>query len=106
MKLNYKLEVYIPEEHLTKVKNALFKAGAGKIGDYDCCCWQSKGEGQFRALNGANPYLGEIGETEYVVEYKVELICDGKCIDNVIKALINSHPYETPAYSYWKVNTD
>ena len=71
----YKLCVYVPEEHCEAVKRALFEAGAGKIGDYDSCAWQTKGEGQFRPLKGSDPYIGQEGSVERVPEYKVELVC-------------------------------
>ena len=52
----YKIEFYVPESHLEAVKRAMFGAGAGKIGNYDSCCWQIKGLGEFRPLEGATPY--------------------------------------------------
>lgn len=94
----YKICFYVPESHLDIVKNQLFSAGAGKIGQYDCCAWQSKGEGQFRALQGSKPFLGELNRLEKVVEYKVELVCTKQNIEFAIRALKASHPYETPAY--------
>lgn len=94
----YKLSFFVPESHLELVKTALFETGAGKIGDYDSCCWQIKGLGQFRPLAGSNPFLGESGELEKVEEYKVEMVCDEDCIKQAINALKNAHPYEEPAY--------
>jgi len=104
MKKIYKLEVYVPEEHLERVKQALFAAGAGRIGNYDSCCWLTKGQGQFRALDGSQPYIGQQGEVETVVEYKLEQVCAIDLIDDVVKALKDAHPYETPAYHYVMVN--
>lgn len=101
----FKLEFYVPEDHLKKVKEALFSAGAGAIGDYECCCWQTKGTGQFRPGESSNPYIGSRGEIETVAEFKVELICNKDRITQVIDALKNSHPYETPAYAYWEIYT-
>ncbi len=94
----------MPESHLKKVKDAIFKAGAGVIGNYSCCCWQTKGTGQFRPLEGSHPFLGEKGQIETVLEYKVELVCAIELIDEVVAALKQSHPYETPAYQYWKTH--
>lgn len=94
----YKICFYVPESHLDTVKNELFAAGAGQIGQYDCCAWQSKGQGQFRALQGSKPFLGELNRIEKVVEYKVELVCATHSIELAIQALKASHPYETPAY--------
>lgn len=101
----FKLEFYVPEDHLEKVKDALFSVGAGAIGDYECCCWQTKGTGQFRPGEGSNPYIGVSGEIETVSEYKVELICKEEIIEQVIDALKTSHPYETPAYAYWEIHS-
>lgn len=99
------LVVYIPEEALEKVKRAMFSAGAGRIGNYDQCCWQTKGEGQFRALPGANPAIGEVGAIERVTEWKVEIVCDAACVGAVVKAMKQAHPYETPAYHFSEVRT-
>ncbi len=100
-----KLEVYIPETHLGKVKAAMFAADAGQIGNYDYCCWQTQGVGQFKPNDKSNPFIGEKNKIETVSEFKVELVCDENYIEDVIKALKQSHPYETPAYQYWKVNS-
>ncbi len=93
-----KLCVYIPSSHLEPVKAALFAAGAGKIGDYDQCCWQCVGQGQFRPLVGSQPFLGEQGKCEQVEEYRVEMVCEDARISAVIQALKEAHPYEEPAY--------
>jgi len=93
-----KLTFYVPESHLEPVKQAVFEAGAGRIGDYDSCCWQVAGQGQFRPLDGANPFIGSQGALETVSEYRVEMICTEPCIEAVIQALKASHPYEEPAY--------
>lgn len=93
-----KLTVYIPGEALEAVKAALFAAGAGSIGNYAHCCWQIEGRGQFKALDGSDPYLGEPGKMETVREWRVEMVVAKECIDAVIAALKASHPYETPAY--------
>jgi hypothetical protein len=92
------LVVYIPESHLDVVKNALFAAGAGKIGDYDHCCFQSEGMGQFRPLAKAQPHLGKVGELEKVKEWRVEMVLENSLRSAVETALKESHPYETPAY--------
>ena len=93
-----KLCVYIPSSHLEQVKAALFAAGAGKIGDYDQCCWQCVGQGQFRPLAGSQPFVGEQGKCEQVEEYRVEMVCEEARINAVIQALNEAHPYEEPAY--------
>ena len=100
----YKLEFYVPESHVDKVKMAVFKAGAGKVGNYDCCCWETKGKGQFRPCEGSQPFVGTKDKIEKVEEIKVELIVPEENMDATIEALMESHPYETPSYQYWKVN--
>jgi len=102
----YYLIVYIPESHLETVKQALFAAGAGKIGDYDCACWQIKGTGQFRPLEGSHPYTGEQGKLETCEEYKVEVIFKDECLNEVITALKKSHPYEEPAFAVLRTEND
>lgn len=99
----YKLTFYVPVTHVEIVKSALFAAGAGRIGDYDCCAWQVLGVGQFRPLTGATPFLGQIGEIEQVAEYKVEMVCAQAVLTAVMSALKASHPYEQPAYDVVKL---
>ncbi len=89
---------YVPIENVEEVKNALFSIGAGQLGHYDCCAWQTLGSGQFRPLQGANPSIGKIDAIENVQEYKVEMICDSKIIEKVVKTLKEVHPYEEVAY--------
>ncbi|KAE8303299.1 hypothetical protein GL50803_004355 [Giardia duodenalis] len=101
----YRLDVYVPEEAVETVKEALFAAGAGKIGNYDCCCYTTKGVGQFRPLPGSNPAKGSLGNVCVCAEDKLEMIVADGCIDSVIEALRKAHPYETPAFQYWKVNS-
>jgi hypothetical protein len=99
----YKICVYVPDTHLQQVKVALFAAGAGRIGNYDSCCWQVLGEGQFRALEGSAPYIGQQGIVETVAEYKIELVCEDSLVNQAIAAMKQAHPYETPAYDVWKL---
>lgn len=94
----YKLTVFIPEEALDQVKSALFAAGAGKIGNYEACCWQVKGTGQFKPLSGSQPHIGVQDRLETVQEWRVEMVVATAHIQQVISALQQAHPYETPAY--------
>jgi len=94
----YKLCFYVPDSHLESVKNAVFAAGAGRIGDYDSCCWQVLGEGQFRPLTGSAPFLGQHGELERVAEYRVEMVCEAANIGASVAALLAAHPYQEPAW--------
>jgi hypothetical protein len=99
----YKLAFFVPSSHVEQVKNALFAAGAGRIGAYDCCSWQVLGQGQFRPLDGSQPFIGQAGEVEQVQEWKVELVVSDELIRQAVAALKNSHPYEVPAYDVWKL---
>ncbi|MBS7663558.1 YqfO family protein [Pseudomonas lalucatii] len=100
----YKLCFYVPESHLHEVKEAVFAAGGGRIGQYDSCCWQVLGQGQFRPLQGSQPYLGRVGEVAQVAEWKVELVVADESIHQAVKALKQSHPYETPAFEVWRLS--
>ena len=99
----YKLTVFIPEAALEGVKSALFTAGAGRIGNYQQCCWQVKGVGQFMPLSGSSPHIGSQDKLEAVEEWRVEMVVNRDCISTVIAALEQAHPYETPAYDVIEV---
>lgn len=95
----YKITFYVPPSHLEPVKQAMFEAGGGRIGHYDCCAWQTLGQGQFRALEGSQPFLGKQNQVECIEEYLVEMVCDEVNLTGCIAALKKAHPYETPAYT-------
>ncbi|WP_446808450.1 NGG1p interacting factor NIF3 [Methylomonas sp. 2BW1-5-20] len=101
----YKLSFYVPASHAEQVKQALFEQGAGRFGHYDNCAWQVLGEGQFRPLAGSEPYLGTIGDTQQVAEYKIEMICADDLIKPVVQTLLACHPYQQPAYEVYKILT-
>jgi hypothetical protein len=97
----YKLVFFVPESHLEQVKAAVFAAGAGRIGNYDQCCWQIAGVGQFRPLAGSNPFIGQAQQLEQVPEYRVEMVCEDALINAAVAALRSAHPYEEPAIDVW-----
>lgn len=97
----YKLVFFVPESHLEPVKAAVFATGAGRIGDYAQCCFETRGQGQFRPLAGADPFLGHPGELERVAEVRVELVCEDRLIRDAVAALRAAHPYEEPAFDAW-----
>ncbi len=99
----YKLAFFVPASHVEVVKAAVFAAGGGRIGDYEHCAWQTLGQGQFRPLDGSQPFLGQTGQVEVVEEWKVELVVADDLITQVVAALRQSHPYETPAYEVWRL---
>lgn len=100
----YKLCFYVPESHLDVVKTAVFAAGAGRIGKYDSCCWQALGHGQYRPLEGSEPYLGFHGQVHQVAEWKVELVVADELLHDAVKAMKKAHPYETPAFDVWRLS--
>ena len=98
----FQLIFYVPSSHLEKVKKAVFSAGAGRYKNYDHCCWQTQGQGQFRPLKNSNPFIGKLNQVEKTEEYKVEMIVKNESIQAVVAALVDAHPYEEPAYSILK----
>jgi len=98
------IQCYVPTDYAETLKSALFAAGAGTLGNYRQCCWQTLGQGQFFAGEDTNPAYGKPGTCEYVSEIKLEMICDNDVINDVIHAMHEHHPYETPAYAYWPIN--
>ena len=97
----YKLCFYVPVTHIDAVKQAIFDAGAGKMGHYKECCWQTKGEGHFVPLKGSQPHIGTMDEHTVVEEYKVETLCETSILTAVIHAFKQAHPYETPAFDVY-----
>ena len=101
----YKISFFVPIDYAEKVKQALFNEGAGTMGDYAECSWETLGTGQFKPLAGSDPFIGSPNKLERVQELKVEMLCDEKLIKNAIKALKQVHPYEEPAYEVVKLES-
>lgn len=99
----YKLCFFVPPSHLETVKNALFAKGAGRIGLYEACCWQTLGTGQFKPMSGSQPFIGESDQLEQLDEWKVEMVCDDALIRSVVDELKRVHPYEEVAYDVWQL---
>jgi dinuclear metal center YbgI/SA1388 family protein len=93
-----KLIVFVPSGHEQPVAEALFSAGAGQIGTYDQCSFRSRGEGTFRPGQGANPFVGEIGQTEHTDEIRLETIVPRRKLARVLEKMQKVHPYEEVAY--------
>lgn len=98
----YKIIIFVPESHLEELKSALFECGAGKNGNYDQCSWEVKGKGQFRGLEGSDPYIGDKFEKIVIDEYKLEIGCKSSVVKSAIAAIEKIHPYETPVYEIYK----
>jgi len=101
-----KLVTYIPQSHAEKVRNAIFDAGAGVIGNYDKCGFTVPGTGSFRPNDMANPFVGEKGETHYENEIRFETILYSHLKTAVINALIDAHPYEEVAYDLYSLGNN
>ncbi len=101
-----KLVTYVPEGHLEKVREALYTAGAGVIGNYDQCSFSSKGTGTFRANEGSNPFVGTKGKLHTEPEFRLETIVPRHLSAKVVSALANSHPYEEVAYDLVSLEND
>ena len=93
--------VYVPEDHVDAVRDAMFAAGAGAIGNYDECGWAVPGKGTFRPLEGANPYAGEQGMREAMEEQKLEMVVEPWKLTDVLAAMKSTHPYEEVAHGIW-----
>ena len=96
----------VPHSHATTVRNAIFNAGAGNIGEYDSCSYNLQGEGSFRAKQGANPHVGEIGEIHFEPEVRIETVIPVMRKNEVVRALIAVHPYEEPVYDLYPIDNE
>lgn len=99
----YNICVYVPSSHKDSVFNALSKAGAGAIGNYKNCGYFINGQGTFLPNEKATPFIGKIGKQEMVNEVKIEMTVEEKYMEKVVTAMLEAHPYETPAYSAVKL---
>jgi len=100
--MDRKLVVFVPPEALDRVRDALFAAGAGTIGDYERCSWYTEGTGTFLALPGADPAVGAVGEEERVSELRLETVFPAERAADVVGALRAAHPYEEPAFDVYE----
>ena len=91
-----KLEIFVPKTHLDAVREALRKADAGHVGNYDCCLSYSETTGCWRPLPGSSPYLGEVGALCCEAEYKVETVCLAEKVEETLRLVRAAHPYEVP----------
>lgn len=96
-----KLVVYVPETHADKVREAMGKAGAGLVDDYERCSFSVKGVGRYIPLPSAHPFIGKVGKLEEVVEERIETFCYKKDLKRIIKAIKKVHPYEEVAFDVY-----
>jgi hypothetical protein len=93
----------VPEEALDATRDAVFAAGAGRIGAYERCSWYAAGTGTFLGGPGTSPALGEAGREERVPELRVETVVPNTALDDVVAALRAAHPYEEPAVDVYRL---
>ena len=98
-----KLVVFLPREALDAVRDAVFAAGAGRIGDYERCSWYTEGTGTFLGGAGTDPAIGEPGREERVIELRLETVFPAERHEDVIAALRRAHPYEEPAFDVYEL---
>jgi hypothetical protein len=96
-----KLVVFVPREALDTVRDALFEAGAGRIGNYERCSWYTQGTGTFLAGEGSSPALGEVGREQRIAELRLETVFPADRQEEVVEALRRAHPYEEPAFDVY-----
>jgi dinuclear metal center YbgI/SA1388 family protein len=99
--LLFKLAVFVPTEHLAKVADALFNAGAGDIGAYDRCSFRTEGAGTFRPGEATDPFIGSIGTEETVAETRLETVVPKEKLGRVVARMVKAHPYEEVAYDIY-----
>lgn len=89
-----KIVIFVPLTHADSVREAMGKAGAGKIGNYAHCSFSTRGVGRFKPEEGAHPAIGEVGKPEVVEEERIETVCVRQILKQVIEAIKAVHPYE------------
>lgn len=99
----FKLIVFVPIDSKESVKEAIFKTGAGSLGNYSHCCFETQGVGQFMPLEGSDPAIGAHNSLEKVDEVKIEVICNKENLKEAIKSMISVHPYEEVAYEVYEL---
>ena len=93
-----KIVTFVPNDYAEAVSAAMCASGAGNIGNYDSCSYRMMGEGSFRAKEGADPFVGAVGEVHHEPEMRIEVIAHKADKDAVVEAMMKAHPYEEPAY--------
>ena len=99
--MSVKLVWFVPADALDATRDAVFAAGAGRIGGYERCSWYAEGTGTFLGGEGTVPALGEAGREERVAELRVETVVPDERVEAVVTALRAAHPYEEPAFDLY-----
>jgi dinuclear metal center YbgI/SA1388 family protein len=101
-----KIVVFTPDKDLAKVSDAMFAAGAGRIGQYRECSFRLAGTGTFFGSEETNPTIGEKGRREEVAEWRLEVLCASRSVEKVVAALRSAHSYEEPAYDVYPLRSE
>ncbi|MBA7529351.1 GTP cyclohydrolase 1 type 2 [subsurface metagenome] len=101
-----KLVTFVPDEYAEKVRTAIFEGGAGTIGNYDSCSYNTSGQGTFRGGENTNPFIGEKGKMHFEKETRIETIVPQHLVPDVVKRLLESHPYEEVAYDIYPLQNE
>jgi hypothetical protein len=99
----HKLVWFVPREALETTRDAVFAAGAGRIGDYERCSWYTAGTGTFLAGEGTNPSIGQVGKEQRVSELRVETVVSADRAHDAVAALRAAHPYEEVAFELYEL---
>jgi len=102
---SYKVVVFVPQGYEDRVRQAMSEAGAGRIGNYVECSFQTEGTGTFKPLPGAQPFSGEVGKLEKAQEFRLEMVVSGNKLSQVLEAMVSAHPYEEVAYDVYPLWT-
>lgn len=101
----HKIVVFVPVTHAEAIREAMAKAGGGRMGNYSHCSFSVTGIGRFRPGKGAQPAIGEVGKLETVAEERIEFACHSALVREVIAAIVSAHPYEEPAIDVWALES-
>ena len=102
-KKRYKIVLYVPESHSEKLREAIGNAGAGIIAKYTHCTFTIKGIGRFKPGEGADPTIGKVGKLEEVSEDRIETVCEGYKLKEILRVIKEVHPYEEPATDVYPI---
>ncbi|MDP3953699.1 MAG: hypothetical protein Q8P99_02675 [bacterium] len=100
-----KIVVFVPESHADAVREAIGKAGGGRLGKYSYCSFTTKGIGRFKPEKGAHPAIGKVGKLEAVLEERIEIVCDREFLNDVVRAIRGAHIYEEVAMDVYPLDT-
>lgn len=97
------LVCYLPKSHFDRITEAIFSAGAGRIGQYQRCLFRTLGEGRFSPQDGSDPFFGKNGKDNCVQEYRIEVLCREEIVGRISQAILRVHPYQEPIFFFQKI---